>query len=202
MDGTRALLLTQHARLHTSAVGNADWSHQDSVLRGVPEPLLRVRPQPTLNSLAWLLWHITRGEEIAINLIIAPQSQVLDNADWAAHLGVSRRDFGTGMTTAEVNDFNIQIHLPALLAYRAAVGRQTQATLRDLPLSTLDEPIDGVALERATAAGAFGPHAAWVPAAWREKPKGFVLTVTTFAHTHLHLGEADVLRGLLGVTNR
>src|SRR5437868_11897107 len=102
----RDVLLAQHARAHTAAVGGADLSSQDNMLRGVTEEQMRVRPQPGFNSLAWLLWHMTRTEDIAANVIIAERPQVFDEGDWAARLNVSRRDLGSGMTDSEVDEFN------------------------------------------------------------------------------------------------
>lgn len=152
-----------------------------------------------MNSLAWLLWHISRAEDIGMNVIIAEQAQVFDDGGWAELLNFPRRDFGPGMTSVEVDELNERIDLDALLAYRAAVGQQTHAILSDISIDRLDRLIEGELLQRAADAGAFGPHASWVPARWDGKPKAFILTHTVLAHSFVHLGQADIVRGLLGL---
>ena len=41
---------------------------------------MRVRPREDLNSIAWILWHIARAEDIILNPVLAGRSQVLDDA--------------------------------------------------------------------------------------------------------------------------
>jgi hypothetical protein len=77
-----------------------------------------------VNPLAWLLWHVARSEDSAVNLLIVDGSQVLDDT-WCARLNIGRRDAGTGMTMAEVVDLSSHVHLPSLMAYWTAVGART-----------------------------------------------------------------------------
>ena len=193
------LILTQHARLHAAEVGRPDLSIQDYVLSDVTEAQMRLRPLPGSNSLAWLFWHMTRAEDLGVNVILTQSTQIFDVGDWGARLGVSLRDIATGMTDLEVGDFSQRIDIGALLAYRAAVGRHTQAILRDLRPEVLDEVIDADLIQQARAAGAFGPNGEVVPQRWTGKRKAFTLTHTVLGHAFLHLGQADILRGLLGL---
>ncbi|UCC86579.1 MAG: DinB family protein [Anaerolineales bacterium] len=194
----RELFLAQHARAHSAEVGHPDFSVQDLILRDLTDEHLRVRPLPGLNSLAWLLWHMTRAEDVGINLVIAQRAQVLDGDGWAAGLNVSLRDVATGMIDQEVEEFSQQVNIPSLLAYRSAVGRRTQAVVRDLQPEVLDDKIDGDLLQRIQDAGVFGSNAEWVPQRWLGKPKGFTLMHTVLAHTYIHLGQCEDIRGLLG----
>lgn len=195
----RELLLIEHARAHTGEMGKVDLSVQDIVFGGVTDEQMQQRPQPGLNSLAWLLWHMTRGEDVGINVIIKEQSQVLDEGGWIKRLNVSRRDLGSGMTDQEVDEFNARINVSELFAYRLAVGRQTQEIIRSLRPEVLDEVIDGDLVQRARDEGVFGPNAEWVPERWVGKRKAFTLTWTVLGHSSLTLGEGFVVRGLLGL---
>jgi hypothetical protein len=94
--------------------------------------------------------------------------------------------------------FSQQVNIASLLAYRAAVGRQTQAIVRNLHRAVLDKEIDDALLQRIRDTEAFGPHADWVPQRWLGKPKGFTLMHTVLAHTHFHIGQCEDVRGLLG----
>jgi hypothetical protein len=195
----RELFLIQHARSHTAEVGRPDMSTQDQILHGVTADQMRLCPRPGFNSLAWLLWHMTRGEDVGVNVIIAERPQVLDEGDWLRRMNILRRDGGTGMTAPEVDEFNEQIDVDALLAYRVAVGRRARETVREMQLDVLDEVIDAGLVQRARDEGAFGPNAEWAPQRWEGKTKAFTLSWTVLGHSVFTLGECYVVRGLLGL---
>lgn len=192
------LVLTPHARAHTAEVGQPDFSIQDYLLRDLGDEQLRVRPLPGFNSLAWLLWHMTRAEDVGINLVIAQRPQVLDENGWATRLNISLQDVATGMTDQEVDEFSQRVNVESLLAYRAAVGKQTQAIVRDLRPEVLDEKIESGILQSFRDAGVFGSNAEWVPERWLGKPKSFTLMHTVLAHTYIHIGQCEDVRSLLG----
>ena len=194
----RDLFLAQHARAHAPEVGQPDFSIQDLILRDLTDEHLRARPQAGFNSLAWLFWHMTRAEDLGMNLVIAAGPQVLDESNWTSRLNVSFRDAATGMTDQEVDAFSQQVDIEALLGYRTAVGVRTQAIVRELRPEVLDEKIEGELVQRIREAGAFGPNAGWVPERWLGKPKGFTLMHTVLGHTYIHLGQCEDIRGLLG----
>jgi hypothetical protein len=195
----RDLYLTQHARAHSATMAGGSPSAQDIALKDLTAEQIRSRPQAGLNSMAWVLWHHSRSEDIGVNVIVAECEQVWDERDWGAKLNVARRDLGSGMNYAEVDAFNAAVDVEALLAYREAVGRRTQAVVRELQLEVLAEPIDAAVIERLYAAGAFAPEAAFVARRWEGRAKEYTLMQTVLAHAFVHLGECEVLRGLLGM---
>ena len=195
----RDLFLAQHARAHAPEVGQPDFSVQDYLLRDLTEEHLRARPLAGFNSLAWLFWHMTRGEDVGMNLVIAGNPQVLDECDWIERLGVSFRDVATGMTDQEVDAFSQQVDIEALLGYRTAVGKRTQAIVRELRSEVLEEKIDQELIQRVQEAGAFGPNTEWVPKRWLGKSKSFTLMYTVLGHTYIHIGQCEDIRSLLGI---
>jgi hypothetical protein len=56
----------------------------DEVL-GASDSQLRARPFG-LHSIAWLLWHISRCEDIGVNRILVDRKQVLDEGGWIDRL--------------------------------------------------------------------------------------------------------------------
>jgi hypothetical protein len=111
MDAAEMFLI-RHQRMH---------AHVERLTEGLHEEQIRERVHPMVNPLAWLLWHVARSEDSAVNLLIFDGPQVLDDA-WCARLKTGRRDAGTGMTMAEVVDLSSHVHLPSLMAYWTAVG--------------------------------------------------------------------------------
>src|SRR2546427_12968651 len=104
----RDLFLDQHAAMHSAAVGGNKMSAAERTLTGLTDGQMRVRPRQDLNSLAWLMWHIARAEDIMVNTVLAGRPQVFDDT-WKKRLGITRPDFGIGMTRAGVKQLTGQI---------------------------------------------------------------------------------------------
>src|SRR5882724_5699485 len=123
------LFLAQHAAVQSVAVGGNPASAAERALAGLSDDQMRVRPREDLNSLAWLLWHIARAEDIMVNALVAGREQVCDDA-WRKRLGVSRRDFGIGMTSPEVTELTRGVDLVALREYRSEEHTSELQSLR------------------------------------------------------------------------
>src|SRR5713226_3140283 len=96
-----AFFLSRYGDLHGGLV--------DGLFSKLSEAQLRGRPHPGVNTVAWLLWHSARIEDVALNRFLADRPQVL--AEWIGRLAVPRRDVGTGMTDAHVQDLSARIAL-------------------------------------------------------------------------------------------
>jgi DinB superfamily len=192
----RQVFLIEHARLHAGEVSGLDEpSLFDSARERLTMEQLRARPAG-LNSIAWITWHMTRFEDVVVNTIIRGLPEVLDHEGWLARLGVGDRLVGTGSGDDEVSDLSARMDLPALLAYRAAVGRATRAWAATADFAALDAVAD-VAGRLDTAPMALDERAAWVRALWQGRSAHWLLTLPVIGHGHLHLGEARVTRGLI-----
>ena len=200
MDAQQLFLL-EHARAHSAkmAPANGDVSFEDVVFGGLTDEQLRQRPQPGINSLAWLLWHMARSEDMAVNILIAGQPQLIEAGGWMRKLGLSRVDIGTGMSDDEVSDFTATVEIDAIRAYRAAVGKRTREVVAALRPEQLEEPIDGSYLERAYAEGAIAPNGEWLRGFIKGRTTEFVLCHVGTRHNYIHIGEAMCVRSLLGV---
>ena len=188
--------LVHHGRLHAAGVAEPA-SMWERVYGGITDEQLRARPAG-MNSLAWLLWHTARTEDVNVNLVVTNGHQVFDDA-WAKRLGIGRVDIGTGMTDAEVTDLTRRLDLGAARAYRTAVGKRTREIVTKLRVGAWDEIVTPLDVNRAVAAGAFGPHAGWVEKFWQGVSKANRLGATCLTHNAMHLGEAAAIRGQLGV---
>src|SRR5438128_9906974 len=106
------LFLAQHAAVQSVAVGGNPASAAERAFAGLSDEQMRVRPREDLNSLAWLMWHIARAEDIMVGALIAGREQVCDEA-WRKRLGVSRRDFGIGLTSTAASELSGAVVLGA-----------------------------------------------------------------------------------------
>src|SRR5215472_15949396 len=69
LDGmdARDLLLEEHSAVHSASVGGNTFSIADRTFAGLTDEQMRVRPREDLNSLAWIMWHIARAEDVMTN---------------------------------------------------------------------------------------------------------------------------------------
>ena len=138
--------------MHSAAVGGNKMSAAERAFAGLSDEQMRVRPREDLNSLAWLMWHIARAEDIIVNHGARGRAQLFDEG-WAKRLGITRRDFGIGMTSAEVTELTRQIDVGALREYRDAVGRRTRDDRRGLQAAGLGRQVAADAVQRAAERG-------------------------------------------------
>jgi len=189
----RDLFLDQHAAVHSAAVGGNKMSAAERTFTGLTDEQMRMRPREDLNSLAWLMWHIARAEDILINTVLAGRPQVCDDA-WYKRLGSTRRDFGIGMTSAEVTELTRQIDVGALREYRDAVGRRTRELVRNFTPQDWEGAVTVEAVERAAKDGAFGARTDQITKAFPGRPRVTMLSGIALFHSAGHLGEATTVR--------
>ncbi len=190
MDATQMFLI-RHQRMHTRV---------DRLTDGLTEEQIREPVSPEANPLAWLLWHIARVEDASINLLIGDGPQVFNEA-WMRQLGVTRHDFGPGMTMAEVVALSAEIDLTALQAYWRAVGERTITVVSALSPAELDEVISPERIHWAVVDEHMveGPMGTRLQEFWKDMTKGYCLVYLPFTHIYEHIGQADLPRGLLGL---
>jgi hypothetical protein len=189
----RDLFLQQHAAVHSAAVGGNKMSMADRTFAGLTDAQMRVRPREDLNSLAWLMFHIGRAEDVFVNTLLAGRPQVFDDA-WSKRLGITRRDFGFGMTSAEVNELTQQVDVGALREYRDGVGQRTREIVGGFKPHDWQGAIEVPAVERAAADGSLGRAAEAFTKNMPGRPRAAVLSGIALMHSAGHMGEAVTVR--------
>src|SRR4029453_488261 len=186
----RDLFLAQHSAMHTVAVGGNKASAAERVLNGLTEDQMRLRPREDLNSIAWILWHVARAEDIILNPVLTGRDQLFDDA-WMKRLGVRRKDFGVGMKSPEVTDLTRSINLDALREYRDAVGKRTRELIGGSQPQDGEGQAQQSAMERPAAEGAVPPP---MVQAFSGRPRAAVLSGIALFHPAGHFGEATTIR--------
>jgi hypothetical protein len=191
------LFLQQHAAVHTSQSSGAScWSLADEVLTGLTDQQIKTVPRPGLNSIAWLLWHITRIEDLSINFLVFEQPQVLMSTGeaWLGRLGLPSPDVGASMNEGEVLELSNRICVPALKEYRDTVGRSTRAGVARLQAAQLKQIIPDAAIQQLRDEGSISRKGDWLAEYYTGRTKGFFLTRTATSHNFIHLNEAGRAR--------
>jgi hypothetical protein len=172
----------------------------DRLVAELTDAQLRARPQGQ-NSIAWLLWHVARAEDIGVNAFAYDRPQVFDEGDWATRIGSGRRDLGTSMTSDEVTAFSEGADVGALRAYWRAVGDRTLDTVRCDGDRGWNEPVDPIRMRRIICDdGDYGPRVDTnrVQTFYAGMTRAWAFGHLALTHTFGHFSEAGVVRGMLG----
>jgi len=189
-DEAIELFLSQHAAVHTAEIsGNSGWSLHDEVLAGLNDESLRRVPRLGQNSIVWLLWHITRIEDMTINTLVFGQPQIW-NSIWAERLAFPLPDCGASMDELEVADFSARICAPALIEYRAAVGASTRQVVSCLSAAQAREIVLIPTVQKLVDEGSISLKANWLFEYYTNRTRAFFLTRTATSHNFIHLNEA------------
>ena len=172
----------------------------DRLLAELTDAQLRARPHGQ-NSIAWLLWHVARAEDIGINAFAYDRPQVFDEGEWAKRIDSGRRDLGTSMTSDEVTAFSGRVDLGALRDYCRAVGDRTLETILRDGSRDWEDPVDPARMRRIIRNdGDYGPRVDTdrVETFYAGMTRGWAFGHLALTHTFGHFGEATVVRGMLG----
>ena len=148
------------------------------------------------NSIAWLMWHSARSEDVIVNSIIRGEPQVLTQG-WQDKAGLDMTHIGTGLSDDEVAEFGKRADPTVIDDYWGAVALQTSTWLASIDPSALDvtpdmdERLKGV--PPILAGGGTGAMDFW-----RGRSSGFLLSSPVISHQYMHVGEMQYIRGALG----
>ena len=130
---SRDLLLTAFDNVEESVRGALD---------GIDAALLTVRLDPDANTIAWLVWHLTRVQDDHV-AEVAGVEQAYTDAGWADRFALPFPPgaHGYGFSSEDVG--RTEITDPQLLLdYHADVHRRTAEFLRTLSAADLDRVVD------------------------------------------------------------
>jgi uncharacterized damage-inducible protein DinB len=144
---------------------------------GLSELQLHFVPEGQSHSIAWVMWHGVRIEDLFVNQLFQGRPSEFDNGGWAAKTGLPEKGFGTGQSTEDAAAVRIK-DLGAFNDYREAVVKQVDAFLASLS----DDDLTSRTVQM------------------RDKTEQLGESVNLHMVTHLngHRGEINLLRGMMG----
>ena len=187
----RDLLLTQHGVLHSQDVsGTNDWSYADEIFKGLVPDLYRTIPRGKEHSLIWILWHISRIEDITMNILIAGEDQIYLRDGWKENLGSPVDHTGNHAPLVDSEEITRILDPEILKQYRNAVGRGTRAVINETLSSSWENKVQPDRLERLVTEGAVLPAAEGLLAYWGKRRIFELFLMPPTRHLMTHLNEA------------
>lgn len=165
------------------------------ILTAQSDDQLRHAPYENQHSLAWLIWHSTRWEDLAVTMLEQDTAQIFEQKGWFTRLEIERRDVGMLMNAEECHAFNYRINLPALYMYRADVEQRTRLVIETSRGKDLEELVEEEHFRRVLDTGVIGNQdAPWLERFLVDRPKVWWLSSIIWHQTAYLLGEAAFLR--------
>ena len=190
-DEAMQLFFRQHAMLHAmEIVGTEPWSFEDEVLGGMTDAEIRQIPPKEEHSVAWILWHIARCEDITMNLLVAGGPQVLNQEDWLRRTNAPIRHTGNAMDQKDVDEFSDAVDVQALRGYRKAVGRRTRQIVKELGPEDLKRKVELSRIQNIWKEDAVLPAAVDIVDYWSKRDVAGLLLMPATRHNLTHLNEA------------
>jgi len=185
------LFLQQHAVLHTATMaGTVAWSYEDALLDDMHETQVRRIPPNSEHSVAWLVWHIARIEDVTMNMLVAGAEQIYSTADWFDRLGASFYHTGNLMSAKDITELSATIDIQMLRDYRLSVGLRTREIAAGLNPEDLMRRVAPERLQRVLDVGAVLPEAQDLIDYWSRRTIAGLLLMPPTRHNFIHLNEA------------
>ncbi len=186
-----ALFLKHHAMLHTAKITQTGaWSYEDAILTDMNDEQIRRIPKNSAHSVAWLIWHMTRIEDVAMNMLVAGSPQTLHEGNWYSDMKVFARDTGNLMSSENIEHLSAAVDIDALRAYRLDVGRRTHEIVAQLTPEDLKQKVDSARLQKVLDEGAVTEYAVDLIDYWGKRDIAGLLLMPATRHNIVHLNEA------------
>ncbi|PID53987.1 MAG: aspartate/tyrosine/aromatic aminotransferase [Micrococcales bacterium] len=165
MDGTDILVDAAGRQIDIAA----------RVLDGIDQQTLHHMPAGKHNSIAWLVWHSARQQDLQLSMLTGLE-QLWSAGDWGPRMGIDRpaTEIGFGDGVEDVARLQVA-DVAALSEYLAETVRALQEYVRSLSTADLDYVI----------------NASWDPPVTRG-----IRLVSMIDDAVQHLGQAAYVRGL------
>lgn len=144
---------------------------------GLTADQLHFVPEGESHSIAWIIWHGMRVEDLFVQQLFKGGKQEWEAGGWAERTGLPERSFGTGQSTEEARAIRI-IDPDAFTGYVNRVAELTEEYLSSITDADLERQIK---------------------VGQREESVGQAITLHLVTHLNGHRGEINLLRGMLGL---
>lgn len=191
------LCLEQHAMVHSSEMSQINAvTFEDELWNNLDEIVFRTMPTINDETIAWSLWHLTRVEDITMNILVADADQVINTDNWLEKMQVKICDTGNSMTDEEIIELSSTINMQELRNYRIAVGRRSREMIRNLQPADLKRKMETARLQRVLDEGAVlnVEGANWLINFWGRKNVAGILLMPVTRHHMVHINESMRLK--------
>jgi hypothetical protein len=189
------LFLIQHGMVHSAELSESSmFSFEDEILNDLKPDKFRIIPENSNHSIAWIIWHLARIEDVTMNVLVADTSQILHRNSWLKRLHIGVPNTGNGMSDREVRILSDRIDIKALRQYRLEVGRETRKIVAKIKPTELNRKTEPSRIQRVWDEKAMLPGGNRVINYWATRTISGLLLMPATRHNILHLNEARQIK--------
>ena len=190
IEQAKSLFLEIHAKLHLSEISHTEKNEVDNLLWDLDGNEYAIMPTGKDETIAWILWHIARIEDLTMNLLVARQDQIFDET-WQKRLNVSIRDTGNALSDDEIMDLSKNINIDELIHYRNETAQRTRDIVRNLKAGDMKRKVAPDDLKRIWSVGGVTKQedSIWLLDFWGKKDVAGILLMPPTRHVMLHLND-------------
>lgn len=189
-ERAKGLLLDIHAKLNCSVVSNTAENEVDHLLCGLDRDEYAIMPTSKDETIAWVLWHIARIEDLTMNLLVAREDQVF-NTEWKKRLNVTITDTGNALSDEEIMELSKSLNIDELICYRNTVAKRTRELIGNLSAADFRRKVLPADLDRILSIGGVTQQegSIWLLEFWGKKDVAGILLMPPTRHVMLHLND-------------
>lgn len=187
------LCLELHSMVHTSEMSGRNLeTFEDDLWEGLDEDTFKTAKKNEGRTIAYNLWHISRIEDITMNILVAGDKQVFNTDSWKERINTNIIDTGNAMSENEIIVFSQNINMQELKNYRIAVGRRTIEIIKLLKPHDMKRKFEKDSLERILDEGAVAKAegSKWLIDFWGRKNVSGIILMPVTRHQVVHINEA------------
>lgn len=189
------IFLDQHSMVHSANMSKmGHWSFEDEVLSDLTDDQIRKIPAGGEHSIAWIIFHLARIEDITMNMLVAGTPQLFTPNGWAKKMSVEVLHSANKMDDDSVAKLSAEINVKALKAYRVAVGRRTRQVVKKIRVEEYAKSVDPMRIQKVMEEGAVSKDAMEIIHYWASRTIAGLLLMPPTRHCFLHLNEALKIR--------
>lgn len=186
----KSLFLDIHANLHLSETDGASPNEVDNLINDLNENEYSIMPKFKDETIAWVIWHIARIEDLTMNMLVARKDQLF-NAEWQSRMNASITDTGNALTDDEIMCFSHSVDIQEMLCYWNAVAESTKEIVNNLQTEDMKRKFSSTDLERILDSGGVTEQkdSIWLLDFWGNKDVAGILLMPPTRHVMLHLND-------------
>ncbi len=189
-----------HSQVHTSEMSGAAFvTYEDILWENLDQKVFSEQFKQKGTTIAWNLWHVTRIEDLTVNLLIAEKDQVINSSGWLDRMQVSVSDTGNAMSDSEIAAFSSRVNMQELRNYRIEVGRKTQEIIKKLTPEMLKQKVKPEMIQRIKEEGGVtdAEDSKWLLDFWGKKTVAGIIQMPITRHQIVHLNDSLMLKDKL-----
>lgn len=190
LEEAKQLFLELHSKLHLSSMSGTERNEVDLLLNDLTLHEYRIMPTAKDETIAWVLWHIARIEDLTMSILIADGEQLFD-PKWKEQLNTPISDTGNALSDHEIIALSQQLNMEKLIKYRNTVGKRTREIVKSLSAEEMKRKVSAQGIERIKQAGGVTNQedSLWLLDYWGKKDVAGLLLMPPTRHVIMHLND-------------